>query len=180
MCLASRNLSHQKPWITAEVLKVCDERREIKQQKLTDNSKNSRYNFLNREIKRQSKQCKDTWINNLCKEVDHCHQASKTRQVYQTIKTLTGKQTLRMKSVKDKAGNVLTDEEKIKDRWRENYSDYNMPGPTDSSVLQTLSNTQASDPEPGILRDEVVIALKHLKDGKAAGHDGITITAEEL
>ena len=33
-------------------------------------------------------------LKNLVKEVDECHQALKTQQVYQTIKTLTGKQTL--------------------------------------------------------------------------------------
>ena len=28
-----------------------------------------------------------------------------------------------MKSIKDKDGNVLTEEEKIKDRWKENYAE---------------------------------------------------------
>ena len=95
-------------------------------------------NFLNIEIKRKSKECKDLWLKNVCKKVDECHQASKTRQGYQTIKTLTGKQHLRMKSIKDKDGNVLTElpEEKIKDRWKENYANlYNMPGPSDTSII---------------------------------------------
>ena len=157
----------QKPWLTTEVLELCDERREVKQQKLTDKIKNSHYNFLNREIKRKSKKCKDSWLKNLCKEVEECHQASKTRQVYQTIKTLTGKQTLRMKSIKDKDGNVLTEEERIRDRWKENYADlYNMPGPSDTSIIQTIPSTQTEDTEPDILKEEVATALKHLKEGK--------------
>ena len=95
---------------------------------------------MNREIKTKSKECKDLWLKHLCKEVDECHQASKTRQVNQTIKTLIGKQNLRMKSIKDKDGNLLTKEEKIKDRWKEIYADlYNicLDHHADSSIIQT-------------------------------------------
>ena len=84
-----------------------------------------------------------------------------------------------MKSIKDKDGNVLTEEEKIKDRWKENYADlYNMPGPSGTSIIQTIPSTQTDDIEPDILKDEVPTALKHLKEGKAAGFDGIS--AEEM
>ena len=84
-----------------------------------------------------------------------------------------------MKSIKDKDGNVLTEEEKIKDRWKENYADlYNMPGPSDTSIIQTIPSTQTEDTEPDILKEEVATALKHLKEGKAAGFDGIS--AEEM
>ena len=84
-----------------------------------------------------------------------------------------------IESIKDKDGNVLTEEEKIKDRWKENYADlYNMPGPSDTSIIQTIPSTQTEDIEPDILKDEVATALKHLKEGKAAGFDGIS--AEEM
>ena len=84
-----------------------------------------------------------------------------------------------MKSIKDKDGNVLTEEEKIKNRWKENYADlYNMPGPSDTSIIHTIPSTQTDDVEPDILKEEVATALKHLKEGKAAGFDGIS--AEEL
>ena len=109
----------QKTWLSSEVLHLCDERPQLKQEKDSKTTKRSRYNYLNREIKRQSKKCKDEWIQSLCKGVDYGHQASITKQVYQTIKMLTGKQNLRMKSIKDKQGNVLTEEEKIRDSWRE-------------------------------------------------------------
>ena len=86
---------------------------------------------------------------------------------------------LRMKSIKDKDGNVLTEEEKIKDRWKENYEDlYDMPGPLDTRIIQTISCTQKDDIEPDMLKEEVATALKHLEEGKAAGFDGIA--AEEM
>ena len=169
--LGPRKPKPQKPWLSKDVLDLCDERRAVKLQKATDSSKKGHYNYLNREIKRRSKECKEQWFRNVCKEVDDCHHAYKTRQVYQTIKTLTAKQTLRIKN-----GCVLTEDDKIKDRWKESYSDlYNMPGPSDtSSVLQDISEVSELD----IMRDEVELALKRLKEGKAAGDDGIS--AEEL
>ena len=53
-----------------------------------------------------------------------------------------------------------------------------MPGPSDTSIIQTIPSTQTDDTEPDILKDEVAAALKHLKEGKVAGFDGIS--AEEM
>ena len=53
-----------------------------------------------------------------------------------------------------------------------------MPDPSNTSVLQNIPSTQLDETEPVILRAEVVQALKHLKEGKAAGYD--SISAEEL
>ena len=49
-----------------------------------------------------------------------------------------------------------------------------MPGPSDMSVLQTIPSTQLDETEPVILRAEVEVALKHLKEGKAAGYDSVS------
>ena len=84
-----------------------------------------------------------------------------------------------MRSVKDKDGEVLTEDKRIKDRWKENYEElYNQPNPKDISILQILPNNQPSKNEPAILRSEVQSAIKRLKGNKAARDDGIS--AEEL
>ncbi|XP_072037297.1 uncharacterized protein [Amphiura filiformis] len=84
-----------------------------------------------------------------------------------------------MRGVKDKGGEVLTDDKKIKDRWKENYEElYNQPIPSDTSILQSLPSTSTEDIEPHILKSEVELAIKRLKGNKAAGEDGIS--AEEI
>ena len=84
-----------------------------------------------------------------------------------------------MRSVKNKDRELLTDDERIKDRWKENYEDlYNQPNPKDTNILQILLNNQPSENEPAILRSEVQSAIKRLKGSKAAGDDGIS--AEEI
>ena len=151
----------------------------MKQQRLNDPTKKPRYNFLNREINRKSKECKEAWLQNLCKEVEHANYSKKAKQVYSSIMTITGTKSTSMRSVKNKDGEVLTDDERIKDRWKENYEHlYNQPNPKDTSILQILLNNQPSDNEPAILRCEVQSAIKRLKGNKAAGDDGIS--AEEI
>ena len=49
-----------------------------------------------------------------------------------------------------------------------------MPGPSDTSDLQTIPSAQLDETEPVILRAKVEVALKHLKEGKAAGYDSIS------
>ncbi|XP_072036823.1 uncharacterized protein [Amphiura filiformis] len=177
--LGAKKPQRQKPWLTAEVLKLTEERSKVKQERLKDNSKKPRYNFLNREIKRKCKECKEVWLQNLCKDVEHANDAKKTKEVYTTIKTITGSKSTRMRGVKDKGGEVLTDDKKIKDRWKENYEElYNQPIPSDTSILQSLPSTSTEDIEPHILKSEVELAIKRLKGNKAAGEDGIS--AEEI
>ena len=53
-----------------------------------------------------------------------------------------------------------------------------MPGPSDTSIIQTIPSTQTEDTKPDKLKDEVATASKHLKEGKAAVFDGIS--AEEM
>ncbi len=71
-----------------------------------------------------------------------------------------------MKSIKDiEHGVVLTDENNIKERWKENYEElYNLPGPANTDILQSI---QAKKSEPNILGSEVTQAINCLKEGKA-------------
>ena len=112
-----------KPWISAEVIKLSEERSKVKLLKKTDSSKKGKYNFLTREIKRKTKGCKDKWMKELCANVDKAHQAAKSKEVYATIKKITSKPTTRMQTVKSKEGEVLTELQEVKNRWKENYEE---------------------------------------------------------
>ena len=170
--LGTKKPQQEKPWLTAEVLELSNERSKGKQPRLDDPTKKPRYNFFSREIKRKSKECKEAWLQNLCKEAELANYSKKAKQVYSSIKTITGTKPTSIRSVKNKDGEVLTDDERIKDRWKENYEDlYNQPNPKDTSILQILLNNQPSENEPVILRSEVQSAIKRLKGNKAAGDD---------
>ena len=84
-----------------------------------------------------------------------------------------------MQSVKDKDGKVLTELQDVKDRWRENYADlYNKQNPINTEMTDSIPQMASMEEEPGILRDEVISAVRKLTDGKAPGYDNVT--AEEL
>ena len=122
----------------------------------------------NREIKRKTKECKDKWLRDLCTEVDDAHEAMKTKKIYATTKTITGKRTTGMASIKDKHGKVLTEDNEVKERWKESFEDlFNKPSPEDTSILQSIPTIPEEGEEPNILLDEVHRAIRHLKTGKA-------------
>ncbi len=71
----------------------------------------------------------------------------------------------RNESKKDKHGVVLTDENDIKERWKEKYEElYNWPGPANIDVSQSISATNIDKSEPNILKSEVTFAINCLKD----------------
>ena len=59
----------QEAWIAQEVLELSEERSKVKKAKQDDPSLKPMYNFLNREIKRKTKGCKDKWLIDLCSEL---------------------------------------------------------------------------------------------------------------
>ena len=73
--------------------------------------------------------------------------------------------------IKNKQGEVLTENEKILDRWKEYCSDmYSAPQTTDAS--EPIDNTE-QEPEP--LLDEIRWALNEISDGKSPGCDDVPI-----
>ena len=167
-----------KPWISAEVIKLSEERSKVKLLEKTDSSKKGKYNFLTREIKRKTKGCKDKWMKELCANVDKAHQATKSKEVYATIKKITNKPTTRMQTVKSKEGEVLIELQVMKNRWKENYEElYNNHNPANKEMTDGIPQMPSYEEEPDILRGEVTAAIKKLTDNKAPGYDNTT--AEE-
>ncbi|XP_072028136.1 uncharacterized protein [Amphiura filiformis] len=84
-----------------------------------------------------------------------------------------------MQTVKSKDGQILTESEEVKDRWKESFQElYNKKNPTDEELTQSVPQMPSCKIEPAILREEIESAVKKMSDGKAPGYDNIT--AEEL
>jgi hypothetical protein len=112
-------------------------------------------------------------------DVEKAHQASKSKTVYSTIKKITGKRTVKMQTVKNKGGEILTEMNDVKNRWKENYQElYNNHNPVNKAMTDTIPQMPEMEEEPPIMREEIAKAIKNMADGKAPGFD--CITAEEL
>lgn len=57
----------KKPWVTADVLDLCDKRREQKKKK-KDTEGGKQYRAINQEIKKSMKKAKETWIEEQCQD----------------------------------------------------------------------------------------------------------------
>ena len=148
-------------WITEKVLQLSEERSALKQEKIKDPSLRPRYNFLNREIYRKTKDCKDKWLQELCSKVENAHQAAKSKEVYSTIKKITKTTSTRMQSVKNKAGKILTEQEEVKTRWKENYQELNNEqNPVNEEAARSLPIIVTDETKPNLLKEDVESAIK--------------------
>ena len=72
-----------------------------------------------------------------------CGESASSKQIqdiYSTIKKITGKPTVRMQSVKSKDGNIFTENDEDKNRWKENYQQfiYNIQNPVNDTMVDTI------------------------------------------
>ena len=95
-----------------------------------------------------------------------------SKKAFQIIKDLTQQKLSRTTTIQDKNGVCLTDEKDIIDRGTEYCSDlYNHKTQKDPNIIKS-HDTSNVDNVP-ILREEIVAAIRSLKNEKAVGADNI-------
>ena len=95
---------------------------------------------------------------------------SANKVFWQTIRRLRGKRSSVTFSIKDSAGNILTDENEILSQWREYFED--LLNPANVLTRDTQEVTHLGEEEV-FTAAEVATAIKVIKSGKAAGEDEI-------
>ena len=161
----------KKPWVTADVLDLCDKRRELKKNK-SDAEGAKQYGAVNQQVKKGMKKAKENWIEEQCQNIEENLKKNNSKKAYQLVKDLTSTKQGRTTTIQDKAGKCLTEERDILQRWTEYCSElYNYRATGDPDVLQVPPATN-NDNHP-ILREEVEAAVRSLKKGKSAGVDNV-------
>ena len=161
----------KKPWVTKDVLDLCDERRDLKKKRYEAEGAKE-YREANRRIQKAVKKAKEDWIGAQCEEIETCLNKNNSKRAYQLVKDLTSEKQGRSSTIQDKSGKCLTEEKEILSRWTEYCSEmYNYESCGDNTVLD-CSQPPEEDLQP-ILREEVEIAVASLKKGKSAGVDNI-------
>ena len=105
----------KKPWVTKDVLDLCDKRRNLKKKRYEAGAKE--YREANRRIQKAMKKAKEDWIGAQCEEVKTCLNKNKSKKAYQLVKDLTSKKQGRSSTIQDKSGKCLTEEQEIVSRW---------------------------------------------------------------
>ena len=85
-----------------------------------------------------------------------------------------------MQTVKSKDGQILTENNDVNNRWKENYRELNnCKNPTNEEMAATIPQLDAKHGgRATILREEVAKVIKVMAEGKAPGFD--CVTGEEL
>ena len=109
----------KKPWVTKDVLILCDERRDLKKRYEAEGAK--KYREANRMVKKAVKKAKEAWIGAQCEEIETCLNKNNNKRAYQLVK-VQEKQG-RSSTIQDKSGKCLTEEKEILSRWTEYCSE---------------------------------------------------------
>ena len=81
--------SEEKTWITAEILDLCDKRRELRKKRFELES-SEKYKEVNNNIKRcMKKEREKNWIGEQCSQIEENLRKNNNKRVYQLMKDLT-------------------------------------------------------------------------------------------
>ena len=169
--ILGKHRKKKQPWVTDEMLELCDKRRDLKKRKHTANGEEA-YREINKKIRKGMKDAKEDWVQKQCTAVEENLKRNNSKKAYQTVKELTQQRQSRISTIQDKEGNCLTEEKDILNRWTEYCTElYNHQTNGDPNVITGQESTNEDD-HP-ILREEVEAAIRSLKNDKAAGVDNI-------
>jgi hypothetical protein len=166
----------RKPWITQEMLDKMDERRKWKNVDTPDGK--AAYNKLNNELRRVTDKAREDWWDSECSELEEQDKRGRSDLVYAKVKQLTWKSTATSKScsIKDQQGQLLTEPDEVRRRWKE-YVEilYDKDGKPGVKEIGLEEDGQVEDDRrgPELLENEIEAAIKHMKNNKAVGADGI-------
>ena len=100
-------------WLSEEVLKIAEKRREAK-----GKGEKERYIYLNLEFQRIARRDKKNFLSEQCKEIEENNRMGKTRDLFKKIRDTKGIFHAKKGTIKDRNGMALTEAEDIKS-WQE-------------------------------------------------------------
>jgi len=139
-------------------------------------SKTAKYKECKRKVQRSMRQMKDEWWNKKAEAVQDLAESGNPRAFFESLKEVYGPRHSVTSPLLNEPGTaLLTDKADVKNRWKEHFQNLlNQSSNTDPNVLNNMDkrpSITAMDNPPTL--EEVADAVKSLKNGKAAGADGI-------
>ncbi|KAK3082831.1 hypothetical protein FSP39_006593 [Pinctada imbricata] len=114
------------------------------------------------------------WTDDLMNEAERAASNGHMRTVYEVTRMLCNERSTG-KVVKDKDCRVLSSQEERKKRWKEHFEEVlNRPQPSHPLEIDDERDTVEEIDIGPIQKDEIIKAMKKLKNGKSGGIDGIT------
>lgn len=107
----------KREWISDDTWEAIQERKNLKSG-LEDATKAEQYRAKSREVKKRCGE-DNRYIEEICNEIEQHENKNEVKDMFQKIKAITQTFESRSLSLKSKEGNILTNKEEVKERWRE-------------------------------------------------------------
>lgn len=171
----------QKPWIRKESWKLVEERKQVKQQMNNSRSERlketlrSKYSRIDKEVKSSMRNDRRNWTEDLIEEAETAANHGHMKTVYEVTRVLSNERRAGTSTVIDRDGKNLSSQNEIKNRWKEHFSNVlNRTQPENPLIVENEENLIEEINTGVIDREEIIKAMKKLKNGKSGGIDGIT------
>ena len=112
--ILDKHRQKKNPWVTAEIIDLCDRRRELRKKRFEPKG-SEKYREVNNNIKRCMKKAEENWIGEQCSENKENLRKNNSKRAYQLVKDLT--------TIQDRSRKCLTEEQEILNRWTEYCSE---------------------------------------------------------
>ena len=137
----------------------------------------AKYSEANKEVKRSIRKYRRNFVDSLANQAKEAAGKGDMKELYSITRALVGSKNIPDRPVRAKSGELLTHQEKQRKRWADHFRKLmNRPTPSeipDITPADTLLEVDESRPS----KEEIKKAIRHLKNGKAAGPDGISLEA---
>ena len=132
-----------------------------------------KYSEANNEVKRSIRKDRRNFVDSLAKQADEAASKGDMKELYSITRTLAGAKKIPDRPVRAKSGELLTDQEEQRKRWADHFRELLKRPPPSEIPDITPANTLLEVDESRPSKEEVKRAIRHLKNGTAAGPDGI-------
>ena len=95
----------KKKKVIAEILDLCDKKRELRKNRFEPEG-SEKYKGVNNNIKRCMKKATENWIGEQCSEIEENLRKTNSKRAFQLVKDLTSVKQGKATTVQDRSGNA--------------------------------------------------------------------------
>ncbi|VDP38139.1 unnamed protein product [Schistosoma curassoni] len=135
------------------------------------------YIEANKQVKRNIRADKQKYEEELATTAENPAREGNMKQLYDTTKKQAGKYSKPERPVKDKEGKPITEIQQQRSSWVEYFEELlNRPAPINPPDIEAAHTDLPIDVNPPT-KEEITMAIRQIKSGKAAGPDNIPAEA---
>nr|KAG5711041.1 hypothetical protein BaRGS_013775 [Batillaria attramentaria] len=180
--LGPRKTQH-KDWISEDTLQKIEKRKRKKEAVNASRTRTSKaaaqaeYTEAHKKVRQSVKKDKREYYEDIADKAEQAAHDGNMKELYDLTRKLAGKYSKPERPIKDKQGQTIIDSERQLERWADHFEELlNRPAPANPPTIPEAERDLEIDCGAPT-KEEIVRAIKKMKNGKAAGPDGIPAEA---